>query len=144
MPPALRHSPLHAPRSARLEALACYLACLVRPVWLEPLVPAAFVDAKASGAPPIVGRLPGVLTHLAPLHAFLQRHTQLFDDERAMVSVVGDGLATGGASIGAFVGAVESFDRIVASPLRLSALVPREALGDVQRRLHARFVVEAV
>ena len=66
------------------------------------------------------------------------------DDERAMVSVVGDGLATGGASIGAFVGAVESFDRIVASPLRLSALVPREALGDVQRRLHARFVVEAV
>lgn len=76
-------APLHAPRSARLEALACYLACLVRPVWLEPLVPAAFVEAKASGAPPIVGRLAGVLAHLAPLHAFLQRHTQLFDDERA-------------------------------------------------------------
>ena len=63
-------------------------------------------------------------------------------DERALVSVVGDGLTTGGASLGAFVGAVEAFDRVVGTPLRLSALVPREALAEVQRRLHARFVVE--
>ena len=44
--------------------------------------------------------------------------------------------------MGAFVGAVESFDRVVGSPLRLSALVPRAALAEAQRRLHARFVVE--
>ena len=64
-------------------------------------------------------------------------------DERAMVSVVGDGLATGGSAIGSFVNAVETFDRITGSPLRLTAIVPREALADSQRRLHARFVAEA-
>jgi aspartate kinase len=64
-------------------------------------------------------------------------------DERAMVSVVGDGLATGGAAIGSFVSAVESFDRVVGSPLRLSAIVAREALPEAQRRLHARFVTES-
>lgn len=63
-------------------------------------------------------------------------------EERAMVSVVGDGLATGGSAIAAFVGAVESVDRLVGAPLRLTALVPREALAESQRRLHARFVVE--
>jgi aspartate kinase len=66
----------------------------------------------------------------------------LIHDERALVSVVGDGLTTGGAAMATFVGAVESFDRVVGSPLRLSALVPRAAIAEVQRRLHARFVVE--
>ena len=61
----------------------------------------------------------------------------------AMVSVVGDGLTTGGASVGAFARAVEGFHRLTASPLRLSALVPRETLAEAQRRLHARFVVDA-
>ena len=69
-------------------------------------------------------------------------HDAHVGEERAMVSVVGDGLATGGAAIGGFVKAIETFDRVVASPLRLSGLVPREALADVQRRLHANFVVE--
>jgi hypothetical protein len=66
----------------------------------------------------------------------------IVSDERAMVSVVGDGLATGGAAIGSFVSAVETFDRVVGSPLRLTAIVPREALAEAQRRLHARFVVD--
>ena len=65
-----------------------------------------------------------------------------FHEERAMVSVVGDGLTTGGACLSAFTGALEGFHRIVASPLRLSALVERDDLAGAQRRLHTRFVEE--
>ncbi|WFD19497.1 hypothetical protein MCAP1_001729 [Malassezia caprae] len=75
-------------RSARYEALACYMACVLRSVWTEPLVPADFWRAGARAtSPPLVARgaLAAVLADLTPLHAFLQRHSQLMDDERTDV-----------------------------------------------------------
>lgn len=81
---------MQSAHSARYEALACYMACLVRSVWREPLVPASYIDGRepasaAASPPPIVasGRLAAVLAQLTPLYAFMQRHTQLFDDERS-------------------------------------------------------------
>jgi hypothetical protein len=67
----------------------------------------------------------------------------------AMVSVVGDGL-TSGASLARFLdvlaplvggggagGSVPA--RVIAGPLRLSALVPSAGLAEAQRELHAAF-----
>lgn len=78
-------------KSARYEALACYMACVVRAVWTEPLVPADFWRAGAKAtSPPVVARgsLAAVLAGLSPLHAFMQRHSQLLDDERTDVSAL--------------------------------------------------------
>ena len=82
MPTALMSS-----KSSRFEALACYLATLVRRVWGERLVPDAWLSAKRPGAAaapapsPLLrgGRLEAALRELGPLCAFIQRHSQLFD-----------------------------------------------------------------
>ncbi|KAL4400870.1 nucleocytoplasmic transport protein [Malassezia pachydermatis] len=83
--PAEQRMPgLTAPaKSARYEALACYVACLVRPVWQEVLVPASFLQSKKADLPPVLAQqqLASMLANLAPLQAFMQRHTQLFEEE---------------------------------------------------------------
>jgi aspartate kinase len=67
-----------------------------------------------------------------------------FEDGFAMVSVVGDGLTSGGSLprfldvLGPLVGGGMP-ERVVAGPLRLSALVPSVGLADAQRELHAAF-----
>ncbi|KAI3627188.1 NUP170 [Malassezia furfur] len=73
-------------KSSRFEALACYLATLVRRVWTQRLVPDAWLDAKkAKGTTPAPnpllqhGELQAALRELGPLCAFMQRHSQLFE-----------------------------------------------------------------
>jgi aspartate kinase len=65
-----------------------------------------------------------------------------FEEGLGMVSVVGDGFTTSSASLPAFLDALGagSLRRVVAGPLRMSALVPAEKLPDAQRALHAAFV----
>ncbi len=59
----------------------------------------------------------------------------------AVVSVVGDGLSSGALRfIEALVGCEAKVESIVAGPLRISAVVPAERVGDAQRALHAAFV----
>jgi aspartate kinase len=60
----------------------------------------------------------------------------------SLVSVVGDGLTTNGHALPMFVEAVGdvAIHRLVAGPLRISALVRAEHLTSVQQRLHAAFV----
>ena len=65
----------------------------------------------------------------------------------AMVSVVGDGLSTSSDALARFIEVVAPRTeggklpaRVVAGPLRLSALVSADAVADAQRRLHAEFV----
>ncbi len=60
----------------------------------------------------------------------------------AMVSVVGDGLTASAASLPRFLDAVGAMGhgRVVAGPLRMSALVPSDRLDDAQRAIHAAFV----
>jgi hypothetical protein len=59
-----------------------------------------------------------------------------------MVSVVGDGLTTSGAALSRLLDALGAgaMRRLVAGPLRMSALVPTDKLGEAQRALHAAFV----
>jgi aspartate kinase len=67
-------------------------------------------------------------------------------ESRAMVSLVGDGL-TGGDALPRFLDALGPVTegaaplRIVAGPLRLSALIPSSKLAESQRALHAAFVI---
>jgi aspartate kinase len=76
----------------------------------------------------------------------------VLEEGLAMVSVVGDGLTTSGASLPRFLDALV-FEgdllvegearvprRVVGGPLRLSALLPSARLDDAQRRIHAGFV----
>jgi aspartokinase len=77
----------------------------------------------------------------ARLEAALEGSAKL-DEGAAMVSVVGDGLTASAASLPRFLDAVGAglLGRVVAGPLRMSALVPSEQLESVQRPLHAAFV----
>jgi aspartate kinase len=65
-----------------------------------------------------------------------------FEDGLGMVSVVGDGLTTSSASLPKFLDALGTgvMRRVVAGPLRMSALLPSERLTDAQRELHTAFV----
>jgi aspartate kinase len=63
----------------------------------------------------------------------------------ACVSVVGDGLSTEGAPLARFARAVADvapFRHLVATPLRLSALVDAARAPELERRLHLDFVAE--
>jgi len=64
----------------------------------------------------------------------------------ASASVVGGGLSTEGEPLARFARAVTDvapFRHLVATPLRLSALVDAARAADVERRLHRDFAVEA-
>ena len=65
-----------------------------------------------------------------------------FEEGLGMVSVVGDGLTTSSASLPKLLDALGTGvpRRVVAGPLRMSALVPSERLAEAQRELHAAFV----
>lgn len=69
-------------KSSRYEALAYYLACLVRAIWAQKLVPEGWLETKPKTVPnPLVsqGLLTAALRELGPLVAFMQRHSQLFE-----------------------------------------------------------------
>jgi aspartate kinase len=69
--------------------------------------------------------------------------------EAAIVSVVGDGLTTGGAGLGRFLRCLERVgvrgapEALVAGPLRIGACIDAEALAPAQRALHDELVGSA-
>lgn len=62
----------------------------------------------------------------------------------ASVSIVGDGLAGSAEPLARFVGALTRADvpalGLVAGPLRLTAVIPVDKLGDAQRAVHGEFL----
>jgi len=57
----------------------------------------------------------------------------------AVVSVVGDGLAATPASLQRFVEVIGEADHVIATPLRLSAVIDGARVEPAQRALHAAF-----
>ncbi|WFD30312.1 hypothetical protein MSPP1_001330 [Malassezia sp. CBS 17886] len=77
-------STLVSSKSSRQEALTFYIGCVLRGVWSEKLVPAAWLAPKPPSPLPANallagGRIDAALRELVPLHEFMQRHSQLFD-----------------------------------------------------------------
>ncbi|WFC97802.1 hypothetical protein MYAM1_000522 [Malassezia yamatoensis] len=78
---------LMSSKSSRFEAQACYLAMLVRGIWMQRLVPDAWLGPKKFNAESFSvpnsllkdGQLEATLNGLAPLCEFLHRHSQLFE-----------------------------------------------------------------
>ncbi|PKI85193.1 Nup170p [Malassezia vespertilionis] len=69
-------------KSSRYEALAYYIACIVRSVWSEKLVPSPWLESTPSTVPnPLTahGRLETLVRELTPLSEFMRKHSQLFD-----------------------------------------------------------------
>jgi aspartate kinase len=69
------------------------------------------------------------------------------DDDRALVSLVGDGLTGPARTLPRFLNALRSasigFDDLTATPLRVGAVIPHAALEASQRVLHAEFVPDS-
>jgi len=66
-----------------------------------------------------------------------------FDDGRAVVSVVGDGLTTSARALPRALAALDEIAppaAVHAGPLRVSAVIASDKLADAQRALHAAFV----
>jgi len=105
-----------------------------------------FVDAMAAGTSascvvPLLN-LPDWEKRRASLEARVGSKVSI-SGGLALVSVVGDGLATS-AGLGRFLATLEAHGvaprSVFAGPLRLAAAIASEKLGDVQRALHAAFV----
>jgi hypothetical protein len=108
-----------------------------------PLLDVATGGGDACASIPLLN-LPDWEVRRATLAARLEG-AATFADGYALVSVVGDGLTTG-SSLPRFLdvlatAGIPAPDRVVAGPLRLSALVRSPQLGETQRALHAAFVV---
>jgi aspartate kinase len=121
--------------ASRLRALAELAAELELPL----LDVGAWGDHACASIPLL--NVPDWSRQRARLEAALEGSAKL-DEGAAMVSVVGDGLTASAASLPRFLDAVGAglLGRVVAGPLRMSALVPSEQLESVQRPLHAAFV----
>lgn len=70
-----------------------------------------------------------------------------FEEGRALVSVVGDGLTTSARALPRMLGILDEIgatpSAVHAGPLRVSALIASDKLGEAQRALHAAFVAAA-
>ncbi len=122
--------------AARLRALADVAAALE-----VPLVDVGAWGAEGCATVPLLN-LPDWAGRKAKLEAALEGAVQ-FEDSLAMASVVGDGLSTGTA-LAKFLDAVGRDGvtprRVIAGPLRLSAVIPAVRLDEAQRALHAALV----
>jgi aspartate kinase len=119
----------------RLRALADAAAGLELP-----LLDVGTSGAEACASVPLLN-VPDWASRRRKLEAALEGSAS-FEEGLGMVSVVGDGLTTIGTSLPRFLDATGagSQRRIVAGPLRMSALVPSERLHEAERALHAAFV----
>jgi aspartate kinase len=121
--------------ASRLRALADGAAGLELP-----LLDVGSSGAEACASIPLLN-VPDWATERRRLESALEGSAS-FEEGLGMVSVVGDGLTTTGAALPRFLDTAGggNFRRVVAGPLRMSALVPSERLVEVQRALHASFV----
>ena len=97
----------------------------------------------------IDGERASAIVPLLNLPDWERRRTQLADaglspiEGLALVSVVGDGLGSP-KIVARFVALAEGCRAVRAGPLRISALVPAEHAGRLQRTLHSAFVAQDV
>jgi aspartate kinase len=136
--------------SSRLRAFGEHAAALGLPI-----VDLAAWGREASAVVPLLN-VPDWAAKRRALEAALGEEHSL-SEGLAMASVVGDGLTTSGTAFARFLDAVGAGEegsaatnpieapagasRVIAGPLRLSALVRSSRLGAVERALHAAFVV---
>jgi aspartate kinase len=107
-----------------------------------PLLDVSVVANCASAAIPLLN-VPDWERCRASLKAAIGDELELLGD-RAVVSVVGDGLTTGARALPRFLAALDALgiqaDAIVAGPLRIGATVASTQLAEAQRALHSALV----
>jgi aspartate kinase len=123
--------------ASRLASLAEHAAALELP-----LLDVGAWDKEACAVLPLLN-VPDWAARRGELESALGGTLSL-EEGLAMVSVVGDGLTTSGASLPRFLAALGpgAPRRVVGGPLRLSGLVPSARLTEAERALHAGFVAD--